>query len=242
MWISKLCLFPVALILATPVPAQELEYMRSPGPLGPRAPRVGEWIPELALELADGGQSSLSTVAGERGLVLFMRDTDCPLSKRYSPKVARLEGELKEQGFGVLHVGVDSDEVARDVAAHGFEAPYAVDPEQALARALAATTTTEVFVLDRARTLVYRGMIDDQYGLGFAKPAASREYLREAVSAVAAGEQVARPQPRPRVVCLRSTRTSTPHAAKSLTTTASAASSRTTARSATDRVRRGPSR
>ena len=33
-------------------------------------------------------------------------------------------------------------------------------------------------------------MIDDQYGLGFAKPLADHEYLREALDAVEAGERV----------------------------------------------------
>jgi hypothetical protein len=48
-------------------------------------------------------------------------------------------------------------------------------------------TTTEVFVLDAARTLVYRGAINDQYGLGYSKDAPAKNYLRDALDAVLRG-------------------------------------------------------
>ena len=50
-------------------------------------------------------------------------------------------------------------------------------------RTLAATTSTEVFVLDAARTLVYRGAVNDQYGLGYSKEAPTKNYLRTALDA-----------------------------------------------------------
>jgi peroxiredoxin len=173
---------------------QELDYRSPPVELGPHAPRVGEWIPDLAWADRAGAQSTLSAVAGEHGLVIALRDVDCPLSKRYAPRLAELEGELAELGFGLLYVGVQpSEECERDVETYALTKPYAVDADGALARALGAATTTEVFVLDRASTVRYRGCIDDQYGLGFAKPAVEREYLREALAAVAAGGAVLAP-------------------------------------------------
>src|SRR5260221_388230 len=41
-----------------------------------------------------------------------------------------------------------------------------------------------VFVLDRARTMVYRGAIDDQYGLGYALSEPRQHYLIKALEAV----------------------------------------------------------
>jgi mono/diheme cytochrome c family protein len=179
-----------ALLLALPV-AQRLEYKGAPLELGRDAPKVGQWIEDVAFQDVHGKASRLSAVMGEKGLVVALRDPDCPLSKRYSPRLMELEGELSGLGFGVLLVNVLSEESApADVEAHGFRSAYAVDAGRELAAALAAQTTTEVFVLDRARTLVYRGMIDDQYGLGFEKPAPERRYLLDAVRAVAAGEPV----------------------------------------------------
>ena len=49
-------------------------------------------------------------------------------------------------------------------------------------------TTTEAFVLDAKRTLVYRGAVDDQYGFGYTLNAPRRTYLRGAMDAVLAGQ------------------------------------------------------
>lgn len=178
-------------LTALPTPLQGLEYQRPPIVLGADTPRLGEWIEDLGFTALDGSSARLSEVAGERGLVISMRDFECPLSKRYAPRLVELEAELAARGFGLLYVGVQPREAcASDVETHGLAAPYAIDPEGLVAARLSAVTSTEVFVLDAARTLVYRGMIDDQYGLGFAKPMAEREYLREALDALGAGERV----------------------------------------------------
>jgi AhpC/TSA family len=186
----------LALVLASLAPAapQGLDFNSEPTELGPQAPRVSEWIPDLAWVDLAGKESKLSAVAGERGLVIALRDVDCPLSKRYAPRLAEMEPELEKLGFGLLYVGVQPrEDCQRDVETYALKKSYAVDPEGSIASALSASTTTEVFVLDRARTLRYRGCIDDQYGLGFAKPAVEREFLREALVAVAAGRQVESP-------------------------------------------------
>ncbi len=59
------------------------------------------------------------------------------------------------------------------------------------ARALEATTTSEVFLFDRARTLRYRGAIDDQYGIGYSKPAPTKSYLADAIDGLLSSEAIA---------------------------------------------------
>ena len=121
-----------------------------------------------------------------------MRDPECPLSKRYSPRLVELEKVLAGRGFGLLYLGLaDAELAAKDVETFGLGATYGID--SGLADELFAATTTEVFVLDARRTLAYRGMIDDQYGLGFARPEPTRRYLAEALEAVSEGEPVAVP-------------------------------------------------
>ena len=39
-------------------------------------------------------------------------------------------------------------------------------------------TTTDTFVLDSARTVLYRGPIDDQYGIGYQLDQPRRQYLK----------------------------------------------------------------
>jgi len=179
---------PLALLaLALPVSAgdETQSYQEAPLVLGRDTPRLNELIPDLALETVGGEETSLSKVAGERGLVIAMRDPECPLSKKYSPRLRELEATLAERKFGLLYVGVLTPEMAqKDVDDFKLTAPYAIDTDGELAGHLAATTTTEVFVLDAARTLIYRGMIDDQYGLGFSKNAAKNNYLEDALTAV----------------------------------------------------------
>lgn len=171
-----------------------LEYRGEPRALGPDAPLVGAWIPDLAFEAASGGERLLSEAAGPRGLVIALRDPDCPLSKRYGPRLEELADALPARGFGFLVANTLSRASAEaDPLAEALGERYALDPDEELARALRATTTTEVFVLDAARTLRYRGMIDDQYGLGFAKPAPEHRWLERALAALEAGEPVQAP-------------------------------------------------
>ncbi len=175
--------------LAAREDAQDVEYRGQPEILGRDAPRLEEWIPDLPFTDGADRSGKLSEVAGENGLLIVLRDAECPVSQKYGPLLARLEAELAERRFGLLYLGVQAAEAARaDAEQFGLRARYAVDPAGTLAAQLAARSTTEVFLLDGARTLVYRGMIDDQYGLGFSRAAARREYLREALAAVEAGE------------------------------------------------------
>ena len=113
----------LALVLASLAPAapQELDFKAEPAELGPQAPRVGEWIPDLAWVDLAGKESKLSAAAGERGLVIALRDVDCPLSKRYAPRLSELEPELEKLGFGLLYVGVQPrEDCQRDVETYAL--------------------------------------------------------------------------------------------------------------------------
>ena len=70
-----------------------------------------------------------------------------------------------------------------------------------MADAFAAARTPEVFVLDKDRVVRYWGRIDDQYGfadgLGYQRPAPSRNDLVEAVEELLAGKPVSVPTTEP---------------------------------------------
>ncbi|HTI49466.1 MAG TPA: redoxin, partial [Planctomycetaceae bacterium] len=66
---------------------------------------------------------------------------------------------------------------------------YVRDRNGALARAVHATHSTDVIVLDSRRTVIYRGAVDDQYGFGYSLNAPRREYLVEALAAVIDGKR-----------------------------------------------------
>lgn len=153
---------------------------------------VGRMVADQVLKTPDGQDIKLSAAAGKNGLVIALFSASCPISGKLAPEMARLEKALQEQGVAMLLVnappGQSQEEIAKFISAHGFKSKVAVDAEAKLAQALSATTTTEVFLLDATRTLVYRGAVNDQYGLGYTKEQPARHYLRDAVALMLKGE------------------------------------------------------
>ena len=153
---------------------------------------VGRRLPDLTLLELDGREASLSArLEGARGLVFAFFGATCPISGKLGPELARLETHAEAEGLRLILVCPVPAESAADIraftTAHGLQAPVVHDRDGVIAAALAATTTTECFLVDAARTLVYRGAVNDQYGLGYAKEQASRHYLREAIAALLGG-------------------------------------------------------
>src|SRR5262249_39158875 len=98
-----------------------------------------------------------------------------------------------------LAVNVGEDDSIRAMAAqavkHEMEFPFVKDFDAACAKSLGVKRTPEVILLDKERRLRYRGRIDDQYRLSGARPAASREVLKEALDAFPAGREVKPQEP-----------------------------------------------
>jgi hypothetical protein len=160
----------------------------------PHEAGIGMRLPDLSFEDLSGRAGSLSDFEAAAALLIVVRDVGCPVSKRYGPKLARLEQEFASRGVAFLYANQSAhdslEEMRAEVVQYGFAGRYVHDPSHVLGLALAAETTTEVFLLDRQRTLLYRGAIDDQYGRGIVLPAAQREFLRDALEALLAGRDV----------------------------------------------------
>ncbi|MFO1483188.1 MAG: redoxin family protein [Verrucomicrobiaceae bacterium] len=153
---------------------------------------VGRMVEDVALKTNDGSETRLSAAAGKNGLVVALFSATCPISGKLAPEVARLEKDMKAQDLNLLLVnappGQKADEITKFISDHGLKSKVALDADGKLAQVLSATTTTEVFLLDAARTLVYRGALNDQYGLGYAKDKPAHHYLRDAVASMLRGE------------------------------------------------------
>jgi hypothetical protein len=177
---------PAALASARP-------FLERSAELDPRTTNAGRWIEDLAFTDVDGRPGRLSEHAG-RPLVIAVRDVGCPVSQRTARALARIEDAYRPRGVTFLFLNESAHntvaEVRADAAEHGFEGRSVHDSEQRLGTALGATTTTEVFVLDGARTLVYRGAIDDQVGRGTVRVEAEHAYLRDALEQTLAHARV----------------------------------------------------
>jgi peroxiredoxin/mono/diheme cytochrome c family protein len=162
-----------------------------PRPLKASEHGVGTLAPNVAFTDLDGKQWRLSDFKKHKALVVAMTSTSCPLSKKYAPALARLEKKYREKDVAFLFVNaVSSDkkeEMRAAVKTHGFAGPYVPDATGSVAKALGALVTTDVLVLDSARTLIYHGAFDDQYGLAYSFDAPRRRYLEEALESVLAG-------------------------------------------------------
>ena len=160
--------------------------------LGKEAPRprakgeggIGRFVADQPFTDAAGKGGKLSGFADQKYLVVAMTSTTCPVSRKFTPTLARLEEEYTRKGVGFLFV----NPTKTDKPASAFAGRYALDPDGKLAAALGVTSTTEVVVLDAARTVVYRGAVDDQYGLGYSLDAPKHLYLKLALDALLAGK------------------------------------------------------
>ena len=167
-----------------------------PEPDGPRMLKgtergIGRQVEDLAFKDIAGSECSLGRVMGAKGLCIAFTSVTCPVSKRYLPAMGRLCEELKGQGIALLLVNPMASESREDLAAalsaNKINCRAALDAGHVLTRGLAARTTTEVFLLDSSRTMVYRGALDDRYGPTYSRDAATRDYLKGAVAAMLSG-------------------------------------------------------
>lgn len=168
---------------------------QGPRPASPAEYGVGHFVPDLPLTDIQGQPRKLSDFRGQRAVVLAFTCKSCPLCRKFGPTLARLEKAYQKQDITFIYINATASETGAEIAetirTFGFSGPYVRDRGGVLARALHATHSTDVVVLDSRRTVIYRGAVDDQYGFGYSLNAPRREYLVEALTAVIEGKRPA---------------------------------------------------
>ena len=138
---------------------------------------------------------------GIRAVVLIFAASDCPISNRYIPEIARLNHEFSAQGVRFWWVFPNPTDTASVVAQHDKEFSIAentvLDPRQILVHRSQATVTPEAVVFKvegSALREAYLGRIDDRYvSLGRERPQPQHRELEAAIAAALAGKPI--PQP-----------------------------------------------
>lgn len=157
----------------------------------------GRQIPDVAFTDLAGKPHRLADASRYAGVAIALSSATCPVSKRQMPSLAKLEQELSNRGIALLVLNPmkteTDDEIRAQVAAAGVRSTVCHDVTQAVARALQARTTTEVFLLAPDRTLVYRGALDDQYGVTYSREAPTVNHLLAAADALKGDRKPARP-------------------------------------------------
>ncbi len=155
--------------------------------------RPGERVPDVSVTDVEGKRSTLTGLAGKTGAVLVIRDTECPVTQRYSPRLAELEKQFEPMGYTFAYVDVtphSRGDAKADAAKYGLTGRTILDQDKTIVNALRASSAAEVFVLDVRGTLRYRGAIDDQYGIDFHKAAPTINYLKESLGRISLGRDV----------------------------------------------------
>jgi len=140
-------------------------------------------------------------LASARAAVLVFVGTECPLTRAYLPTLGQLYDAYASRGIAFYAVYSNTRDGESSIAAHaskyGLHFPAVKDVHNALADALEASTTPEAFVVDPRGEVLYRGLIDDQYGVAYHNIRAREWYLATALDAVIAGRPVALASTRP---------------------------------------------
>jgi peroxiredoxin/mono/diheme cytochrome c family protein len=187
--------FLLAAFLSAPLLASSGEMPRDD------SERVPTRVQDFSLKSQFGKEYSLHDFADRDLVVIAFVGTECPMSKVYAPRLARLA--KKWDAKRVAFVGIDSNqqdsvqEIAAYAARHKIEFPILKDPGNVIADRIQAARTTEVFVLDRDRVVRYQGRIDDQYGfrdgVGYQRSKPVRNDLAQAIDELLAGSKVTVP-------------------------------------------------
>jgi peroxiredoxin len=158
---------------------------------------VGDLAPLFALPDTDGGLVQLEPGQHTASVVVFT-SSGCPFARAWHDRIQDIARDYADRNVVVLQL-VSNDEtdhpedsvaaMRERVTAGELAGPFLRDADQAVAQAYGATATPEVFVLDRDGLVRYHGAPDGDYD----DPDQRAAWLREALDAVLAGRQVARP-------------------------------------------------
>jgi peroxiredoxin len=130
-----------------------------------------------------------------KAVVLVFLGVECPLCNQFLPVLADLHKQYDKKGVAFVGINSNSQDSRERVAAHARrqEVPFPVvkDVGNKVADRLGAQRTPEAIVLDAGGIIRYRGRIDDQFGIGYARAGqpTSRD-LAVALDEILAGKTV----------------------------------------------------
>lgn len=157
-------------------------------------PPLGTDTPAFDLPGVDGRNHTLDDYADAEALALVQSCNHCPYVQAWEGRMMAIQRDYGDRGLRLVAVSSNDaqaypedsfQEMRKRAERLGFNFDYLYDEDQAVARALGAERTPEVFLFDRDRRLVYHGAIDDSRD----ERTVTRNYLRDALDALLSGEQ-----------------------------------------------------
>ncbi|MEO6025073.1 MAG: redoxin family protein, partial [Burkholderiales bacterium] len=144
----------------------------------------------------NGASHDLYYLSDAKAVVIMVHGNGCPIVRKTLPGLREIREQYRAQGVEFLLLNSnpqdDRETVAKEAAEFGIDMPILIDETQLIGEALGVERTADVFVIDpKTWKLAYRGPLDDRISYGAERPAASKQYLTEAIDSVLAGKPVA---------------------------------------------------
>lgn len=151
---------------------------------------IGSTIADFKSTDLSGKEQTLNTLKGKNATALIFISAQCPVVKDYVERISKLAADYSAQGVSVVGIYSNATESKDDIKAHAaannFTFPVLRDSGNKIADQLGAERTPEVFLLDSANRLVYRGRIDNHRNITLV----NTKDLRDAIDATLAGKPV----------------------------------------------------
>jgi peroxiredoxin len=162
---------------------------------------VGTKLKAFTLHDYRGASFSLDDWRDKTAVVIVFLGVECPVARHYGSRRADLAAKYESKNCAL--VGIDANqqdslaEIAHYAREYKIEFPILKDAGNTVADQCGAQRTPEAFVIDSNRVIRYWGRIDDQYGVGYSRSAATRNFVSEALDDLLAGKEVREPMQEP---------------------------------------------
>jgi peroxiredoxin len=161
-------------------------------------PAIGAQVADVATTDLSGKPHTLAEFKDKKAVVVVFVGTECPIANLYFPTLAEMQKRYANRGVQILAINSNDQDSLAEVVEHAKERnlpfPMLKDAGQQAADAFGARRTPEAFLLDRNRTIRYRGRIDDQYGYTYRRGAPTRTELKDALEELLAGKAITVPE------------------------------------------------
>jgi peroxiredoxin len=152
-------------------------------------------ISDFSLLDQTGKHHQLSWYGDQKAVVIFVQGNGCPIVRNGNPTLKAIRDEFGEKGVTFFMLNPQSQDnrasIAKEAEEFAIDIPILIDESQLVAEELGVDRTAETFIINPAtREILYRGPLDDRLGYETQKPEAQNHYLKDALNAVLAGEQV----------------------------------------------------
>ena len=157
--------------------------------------KVGDIAPDFKLKNVDGRMVSLADYKDTKGYIVAFTCNTCPYAIMYEDRLIDLHNTCGPKGWPVIAIqpndpgmkpGDSFEEMKVRANEKKFPFAYLIDDGQKVFPQYGATRTPHIFLLDKNRKIRYIGAIDNNPQEG---EAASRHYVKEAISAIEAGKE-----------------------------------------------------